>query len=132
MLATMNMYDDGGKSGNSTGSTTVVDDSRRFIVSVAEFFTGSFDATLLEKATGIIKKHGILLAGDLNGHGLAQWERFAIAVKEEAQVQIADEQMLGEVPDEFACQLLFTLMTDPVKLPDGTLTFSLVLLLTFS
>jgi hypothetical protein len=25
--------------------------------------------------------------------------------------------MLGEVPDEFLCQIMATLMTDPVKLP---------------
>ena len=43
MLATLNMYDDGGKNGNSSGSTVVGEDSRRFVAAVAEFFTGSFD-----------------------------------------------------------------------------------------
>ena len=125
ILATLNMFDDGGKSGNSSGSKVAGEDSKRFVAAIADFFTGSFDVATFDKALGIIKKHNILWPGDRGGKGKEEWARLCVWVKEEVQVQVADEELLGEVPEEFECPLLCTLMSDPVKLPDGELMRSL-------
>ncbi|XP_070548264.1 ubiquitin conjugation factor E4 A-like [Ptychodera flava] len=49
-------------------------------------------------------------------------EVFAKKVQERATQQKKDEEILGEIPDEFLDPIMSTLMTDPVLLPSSKLT----------
>ena len=57
------------------------------------------------------------------------WLSLVTSVKADIQSLKADEKILGEVPDEFECPLLCTIMEDPVKLPSGKNIIFFVLLL---
>ena len=53
-----------------------------FCAALADFFTGSFDVSMLDHASRIIRKHNILSPLDFGGEGVAQWVRLADSVRD--------------------------------------------------
>ena len=89
-----------------------------FCAALAGPFVGEVSVAVLDRATKILTKYRVL-GGDFQGRGVELWTAMVAKVKDEVTSQEEDEEMLGEVPEEFECQLLFTIMTDPVMLPDN-------------
>jgi len=108
----LNMYgkNDGGEQKN--GEQNNHDHRVQFCASFATPFVEDFHVKMLDRATKILKKYNILPANDFT-----TWVRFVEAVKTEVQTQISEEELLGEVPEEFECEMMCTIMQDPVKLP---------------
>ena len=106
--------------GNSQGSDGVESrHSALFCAALATQYDGNDGGGIFDRATKIIRKHGILRPNDFQGKGIEMWLSLVTSVKADIQSLKADEKILGEVPDEFECPLLCTIMEDPVKLPSG-------------
>ncbi|KAA8496984.1 putative ubiquitin conjugation factor E4 [Porphyridium purpureum] len=72
----------------------------------------SYSAELFQRAIGILRRRAMLAPADL-----AKFEAFAKSAKDSAAIDMEDEDILGEIPDEFLDPLMATLMRDPVRLP---------------
>jgi ubiquitin conjugation factor E4 B len=106
--------------GDSQGSDGVESrHSALFCAALATQYDGNDGGGIFDRATKIIRKHGILRPNDFQGKGIEMWLSLVTSVKADIQSLKADEKILGEVPDEFECPLLCTIMEDPVKLPSG-------------
>jgi hypothetical protein len=106
--------------GESSGAEEDNSDAAAFCAAVAEFFSEGSDVTVLDRTAKIMRKRAIMRADDFAGDGLALWSALATRVQGEVQRLEAENEALGEAPEEFECALLCTLMKDPVKLPCGT------------
>jgi len=100
---------------NDTDGTT--NDRRAlFCAALASPFVEDFDLSILDRSIKIVRKHSIIRGNDFNGQGVELWSSLINRIKKEVESQKEDEEMLGEIPDEFLCALMCTLMEDPVNL----------------
>ena len=100
---------------NDTDRTT--NDRRAlFCAALASPFVEDFDLSILDRSIKIVRKHSIIRGNDFNGQGVELWSSLINRIKKEVESQKEDEEMLGEIPDEFLCALMCTLMEDPVNL----------------
>ncbi|KAG2451114.1 hypothetical protein HYH02_004382 [Chlamydomonas schloesseri] len=75
----------------------------------------SFDAAYFDEASLVLDSGGLLNVGQREQ--LASLAQRALAASTEAEAE--DEEMGEDVPEEFSCAILSTIMKDPVKLPSG-------------
>jgi len=90
--------------------------SREFIQAVARDGR-SYRKELFSKAANILMKYGLKLDRDIK-----VLEKFVNDVEEVIKQEVAGEEELGEVPDEFLDPLLYEIMEDPVILPGSQIS----------
>lgn len=90
-----------------------------FVEAVA--INGYYDENVFSKSAHIVKRLQ-LLDDSTTDSGSARFEAFVKDVALAAQRVARFEESLGEIPDEFLDPLVYTLMTDPVKLPGSGYT----------
>ena len=93
------MYGD--KTEDNSGENNNEEYRAQFCSSFASPFVENFDTKMLDRATKILRKYNILHAKDFE-----TWTQLVDAVKTEVQSLASEEEMLGEVPDEFLCQIM--------------------------
>lgn len=67
---------------------------------------------MFAEACSVLRQHGVLPEGDV-----AALEALAARVAAAAEAVAAEEEVMGDVPDEFLDPIQYTLMRDPVTLP---------------
>mmetsp|Transcript_9577 Transcript_9577/g.28938 ORF Transcript_9577/g.28938 Transcript_9577/m.28938 type:complete len:1092 (+) Transcript_9577:200-3475(+) len=77
----------------------------------------SFSRDIFKKAISISRRRHLLAYNDLEG-----FQKLLQEVEKEAALEEEDEDILGDVPDEFLDPIMSTLMTDPVILPTSNET----------
>lgn len=75
----------------------------------------SFDPNNMRKAVRVLSGRMTRIRPEQ----LHQLEGFASRCIERKELEAADEEALGEVPDEFLDPITATIMDDPVRLPSG-------------
>ncbi|KGQ00890.1 hypothetical protein PAAG_12433 [Paracoccidioides lutzii Pb01] len=88
-------------------------DKENFIIAVARDGR-SYKPSNFEKAAEILRKWALKPQEDL-----AKWERLQVKFKAAKEADEQAEEDLGEIPDEFLDPLIYTLMEDPVILPNS-------------
>mmetsp|Transcript_20293 Transcript_20293/g.35016 ORF Transcript_20293/g.35016 Transcript_20293/m.35016 type:complete len:588 (-) Transcript_20293:27-1790(-) len=72
----------------------------------------SYSDVLFSRALGILRRHAMMSLKELE-----RFEAVAQSAKRFAEMDVEDEALMGDVPDEFLDPVMSTLMRDPVKLP---------------
>jgi len=72
----------------------------------------SYSQELFDRAASILRRRAMLHSSEID-----QFESLAHKVKLCATMDVEDEDILGEIPDEFLDPVMATLMRDPVRLP---------------
>jgi len=88
-------------------------DKENFIMAVARDGR-SYKPSNFQRAGEILRKFKLKFPDDL-----AKWERLQAKFKAAKEADDQAEEDLGEIPDEFLDPLIFTLMEDPVILPNS-------------
>ena len=92
---------------------------QEFITSVAKDGR-SYSKEVFFRAIGILSKHAIKSADEITS-----LVSFVESVEAVIKTDLAEEEELGDIPDEFLDPLLFTLMEEPVTLPPSGVTVDL-------
>eukprot|EP00968_Pinguiococcus_pyrenoidosus_P029352 scaffold8516_cov239-Pinguiococcus_pyrenoidosus.AAC.1 len=87
-----------------------------FLTSVAKD-QRSYNPQYFQKAITLLRRHG-----GVSQETLARFEGFTTSIEAEAQRLGAEEENLGEIPDEFLDPLTYELMRDPVRLPTSDIS----------
>ncbi|CAG8708529.1 9385_t:CDS:10, partial [Acaulospora morrowiae] len=77
----------------------------------------SYSKNHFSRAAGILLNRGLKSDKDV-----AELEKFVNEVEEFIKAQAAGEEELGEIPDEFLDPLMYSIMEDPVILPESRVT----------
>ena len=73
---------------------------------------GFYDANVYQKCAHILQRTNLV-----DSQSILSFLEFASAVEKISKENADEEEMLGEVPDEFMDPLMCTIMKDPVTLP---------------